>query len=222
MKADVRMGARVSRAERRATAAAFAVGMMVCLACGRRAERHDAPSPPAPDSFRVAVETNKGNVTLVVHRDWAPRGVDRFYDLLNHHYYDDAQFFRAIRGFVVQFGIAADPRVNAEWNTAPIPNDSVRQTNRVGTVTFAMSGPNTRTAQIFINLADNRRLDAMGFAPIGEVVDGMKVIQSLYMEYANDPEQSLGAKEGNAYFRRTYAMLDWIKTARVAEEWKGK
>ncbi|GAC1480275.1 MAG: hypothetical protein NVS1B4_25340 [Gemmatimonadaceae bacterium] len=220
MNVDGRSSAEVSRLAARASALAIAAALTVLLACGRRAQRHDGPSPTAPDSFRIAMETNKGMVSIMAHRDWAPRGVDRLYDLLGHHYYDNAQFFRALKGFVVQFGIAAEPAVTAEWKSSPIPDDSVRRSNGVGMVSFASSGPNSRTAQIFINLGDNRRLDALGFAPVGEVVEGMNVIQSLYMEYRDDPEQKLAESEGNRYLRRTYALLDWVKTARVVEEWK--
>ena len=177
---------------------------------------------PAPDSFRVAVETSKGNFTILAHRDWSPRGVDRFYHLVELGFFDDARFFRVLQGFMAQFGLNGDPKVNAAWEPLAIQDDSVKQTNKRGTVTFAkMDQPNTRSTQLFINYADNANLDAMGFSPIGEVVEGMAVVDSLYSgygegaPYGNGPDQSRIGAEGNAYLTTNYPKLDFIRRARI-------
>ena len=136
-------------------------------------------------------------------------------------YFDDARFFRVLRGFMAQFGLNGDPRVNEAWEPLRIEDDAVKQSNKRRTVTFAMSGPNTRTTQLFINYADNANLDAMGFAPIGEVVDGMTVVDSLYGNYGegapdgSGPDQGKIATEGNAYLTREFPRLDFIRRARV-------
>jgi peptidyl-prolyl cis-trans isomerase A (cyclophilin A) len=180
-----------------------------------------ALAKPAPDSFRVAVETSKGTFTILAHRDWAPRGVDRFYHLVQAGFYDDTRFFRVLSGFMAQFGINGDPRVSAAWEPLTIPDDSVKQTNKRGMVTFAMGGPDTRTTQLFINYGDNANLDAMGFPPIGEVVDGMAVVDSLYAGYGegapqgSGPDQTRIATEGNAYLKQSFPQLDFIRTARI-------
>jgi peptidyl-prolyl cis-trans isomerase A (cyclophilin A) len=209
--------------------AAATFGAMACTAdsgtagVDERLLRPDqsALAAPAPDSFRVAVETSKGTFTILARRAWAPRGVDRFYHLVQLGYYDDARFFRVLRGFMAQFGLHGSPRVNAAWESLRIEDDPVQQTNRRGTVTFATGGPNTRTTQLFINYADNANLDAMGFAPIGEVVDGMAVVDSLYADYGegapdgSGPDQMRITAEGNAYLARDFPRLDFIRRARV-------
>jgi peptidyl-prolyl cis-trans isomerase A (cyclophilin A) len=180
-----------------------------------------ALAAPAPDSFKVAVESSKGNFTIVARRDWAPRGVDRFYHLVELGYFDEARFFRVLRGFMAQFGLHGDPRVNAAWEALSIPDDPVKQTNRRGTVSFAMAGPNTRTTQLFINYNDNGNLDGMGFAPIGEVVEGMAVVDSLYANYGegapdgSGPDQTRIITQGNAYLTQNFPRLDFIRRARV-------
>jgi len=180
-----------------------------------------AIAAPAPDSFRVTVETSKGNFTILAHRDWSPRGVDRFYNLVKLGYYDDTRFFRVLNGFMAQFGLHGDPKVNAAWEPLRIEDDSVKQSNKRGTVTFATGGPNTRTTQLFINYGDNANLDAMGFAPIGEVVEGMAVVDSLYANYGEGapdgagPDQARIAAEGNAYLTQSFPQLDFIRRARI-------
>jgi peptidyl-prolyl cis-trans isomerase A (cyclophilin A) len=175
----------------------------------------------APARFRVRFETTKGPFTVEVTREWAPRGADRFYNLVRAGYYDDAAFFRVIEGFMVQFGINGNPRVNAAWQTARIPDDPVTQSNRRGMVTYAMAGPDTRTTQLFINFRDNKGLDAQGFAPFGGVVEGLAVVDSLYSGYGEGaprgmgPDQGRAQAEGNAYMRSSFPRLDFIKTARV-------
>src|SRR5205809_4760189 len=175
------------------TRAAAAALLLVCtvstLACTRRdapprePQRETAVSTPpvaAPDSFLVALTTSRGPVSVVVHRSWAPRGADRFYALVHGGFYDGARFFRVVRGFVVQFGLPADPQLGRAWSSQLLPDDPVRHPNRRGTVTFASAGPNTRTTQLFINLADNVRLDGLGFSPIGQVAEGLGIVESLY------------------------------------------
>lgn len=176
---------------------------------------------PAPDSFKVAVESSRGNFTIVARRDWAPRGVDRFYHLVELGYFDETRFFRVLRGFMAQIGLHGDPRVNAAWESLRIEDDPVKQTNRRGTVSFAMAGPNTRTTQVFINYGDNGNLDGMGFAPIGEVVEGMAVVDSLYANYGegapdgSGPDQMRLGAEGNRYLTQNFPRLDFIRRARV-------
>jgi peptidyl-prolyl cis-trans isomerase A (cyclophilin A) len=181
-----------------------------------------AITAPAPDSFRVAVETSKGNFTIVARRDWAPRGVDRFYHLVRLGYFDDVRFFRVLPGFMAQFGISGDPRVNAAWEPLALEDDPVKQSNRQGTVTFAQtSAPNSRGTQLFINTVDNPNLDASGFAPIGEVVEGMAVLDSLYADYGEGapygggPDQTRMTAEGNAYLAQSFPKLDFIRRARI-------
>ena len=180
-----------------------------------------AIATPAPDSFKVAFETTKGNFTVVAHRDWAPRGVDRFYHLVRMGFYDDVRFFRVLTGFMAQFGVNGDPRVNGAWESLRLEDDPVKQKNLRGMVTFAMGGPNTRTTQLFINYNDNTNLDAMGFAPIAQVTDGMTVVDSLYANYGEGapdgagPDQGRIATEGNAYLTKSFPLLDFIRRARV-------
>jgi len=175
----------------------------------------------APDRFRVRFETTKGPFVVEVTRAWAPRGADRFFNLVRAGYYDDVAFFRVIEGFMVQFGINGDPRVNAVWREARIPDDPVTQSNRRGMVTYAMAGPDTRTTQLFINFKNNASLDAQGFAPFGRVVEGLSVVDSLYSGYGEGaprgmgPDQGRVQGEGNAYLRGSFPRLDFVKTARV-------
>jgi len=175
----------------------------------------------APDTFRVRFETTKGPFVIEVTRAWAPRGADRFYNLVKVGYYDDVAFFRVIDGFMVQFGIHGDPAANLAWREAPIPDDPVTQSNKRGMVTYAMAGPDSRTTQLFINFKDNTNLDSQGFAPFGAVVEGLSVVDSLYSGYGEGaprgkgPEQGRAQAEGNAYLRASFPKMDFIKTARL-------
>src|SRR5580692_8501551 len=172
----------------------------------------------APATYQVKFTTTKGDFTISVTRAWAPLGADRFYNLVRHHFYDNTTFFRALKGFVVQWGISAYPPVTAAWEHAPIKDDPVVQSNLKGYITYAMGGPNTRTTQLFINLVDNKRLDGMGFPAFGQVTEGMDVVESLYTGYGEGapdgqgPEQDKIEKLGNSYLDKNFDKLDSIKT----------
>jgi len=176
---------------------------------------------PAPATFRVRIETSRGPIVVEATREWAPNGVDRFYHLVEAGYYDDVRFFRVVPGFVVQFGMHGDPATNAKWTADQLMDDPVKQSNTRGTVTFAKSSmPNSRTTQLFINLGDNSgSLDGQQFAPIGKVVEGMSVVDALYSGYGDNPTGKQGeiAAEGNAFLKRTYPKLDYIRTAKVVK-----
>src|SRR5881397_3863288 len=175
----------------------------------------------APDSFRARFSTTKGDFVIAVHRAWAPHGVDRFYNLVRSGYYDGVRFFRVIPGFMAQFGIHGGPTVSAIWRDRRIPDDPVRQSNVRGMISFATAGPSTRTVQMFINYRDNSRLDGMGFAPFGRVVEGMDVVDRLYAGYGEGAPQGRGPQqdriqaEGNAYLGREFPKLDSVRRARV-------
>jgi peptidyl-prolyl cis-trans isomerase A (cyclophilin A) len=171
----------------------------------------------APETFSAHFVTTKGDFVIEVHRAWAPNGADRFYNLVSLGFYDDTRFFRAISGFMVQFGIPAEPAVASKWVEAHIQDDPPKQSNRRGFVTFAQTGmPNSRTTQIFINYGDNSQLDAANFTPFGRVVTGMNVVDSLYAEYGegapngNGPSQGRVQAEGNAYLDQDFPKLDRI------------
>jgi len=178
-----------------------------------------APVAAAPAQFRVRFETSRGPIVVLAHRDWSPNGVDRLYQLVEQGYYDDARFFRVVPEFIVQFGMHADPATNTRWTAQKVMDDPVKESNRRGMVTFAMiqGTPNSRTTQLFINLRDNAMLDQMGFPPIGEVVEGMSVVDALHSGYGETPQQGLIAAEGNAYLKRQFPKLDFVRTAKVVK-----
>ncbi len=167
----------------------------------------------APDVFKAKFTTTKGDFVVEVTRAWAPLGADRFYNLVRNHFYDSAGIFRVVPGFVTQFGIPARPEIGKGWAEAKIPDDPVSQSNLTGTITFATAGPNTRTTQVFINLADNARLDGMGFAPFGKVVEGFDVVGKFYNGYGDRMDQQRLTNEGKAFLDKNYPLLDSIKTA---------
>ena len=175
----------------------------------------------APDSYKVKFDTSQGSFEIEVHRDWAPNGADRFYNLVKNGFYNDARFFRVIKGFMVQFGINGNPKISQVWRDANIPDDPVEESNLRGFVTFATAGPNTRTTQVFINYGDNPSLDGQGFAPFGKVVSGLEVVQHLYSNYGEGappgegPDQSRVQAEGNAYLQKNFPQLDYIKKATI-------
>jgi peptidyl-prolyl cis-trans isomerase A (cyclophilin A) len=171
----------------------------------------------APDTFQVKFETTRGEFIATITRAWAPIGADRFYNLVKHHFYDNASFFRVVPGFVVQFGLSAYPPVSAAWQRAVLKDDPVTQSNKRGYLTFATAGPNTRTTQVFISLKDNSALDGQGFAPFGAVdASGMKVVDMFYDQYGDSTPrdyQDLITKQGKAYLDKNWPKLDSIKTA---------
>jgi peptidyl-prolyl cis-trans isomerase A (cyclophilin A) len=175
----------------------------------------------APDSFKAQFDTTKGKVTIEVTRSLSPNGADRFYNLVKSGYFKDLAFFRVIPGFMCQFGIHGDPAVSAKWREANIGDDPVKGSNTRGTVTFATAGPNTRTTQFFINFGDNTRLDGMGFSPFGKVVEGMDVVDKINGEYGEGapngmgPDQQRIQMEGNAYLKKDFPNLDYIKSATI-------
>lgn len=169
----------------------------------------------APDEFAVKFETSQGDFIVMVNRKSAPLGADRFHNAIKQGFYDECRFFRVVPDFVVQFGINGDPKVQAKWREAKIKDDPVKVSNKRGTVTFATAGPGTRTTQLFINLSDNSRLDSMGFAPFGKVIRGMDVVDKLTSKYGQMPQQGQIQAEGNAYLKKNFPDMDFIKKATV-------
>jgi peptidyl-prolyl cis-trans isomerase A (cyclophilin A) len=186
-------------------------------ACADKSSTSAAVAGPAPDTFRVAFETTRGRFVVEAVRAWAPNGADRFHQLAQEHFFDESRFFRVVPGFVAQFGLSNERKANERWEAAKLPDDSVRQTNARGTLVFTNSGPNTRSHQIFINLADNLRLDKQGFSPFGRVVEGMAVVDSLYSGYEDTPDQQYIRTLGNSYLTRMFPKLDYIRTARILQ-----
>jgi peptidyl-prolyl cis-trans isomerase A (cyclophilin A) len=176
----------------------------------------------APDVFKAKFTTTKGDFVVEVHRDWAPNGADRFYNLVKSGFFDDTRFFRAVEGFMVQFGISGDPAVSSKWSNANISDDPVKQSNTRGFMTFAQTNaPNSRSTQVFVNYGDNHRLDGMRFAPFGQVVKGMDVVDSFNKAYGEGapsgrgPNQGLIQSQGNAYLDKSFADLDGVKHAEI-------
>ena len=205
----------------------------MCCAIDRRAgfrPGHDqslanpaALTAQAPAVYKAKFDTSKGAFVLEVHRDWAPHGADRFYNLVKNGFFDNGRFFRVISGFMVQFGINGDPGDRRAVATgANIPDDPVSKAMSRGYITFATGGPNTRTTQVFINYANNRSLDSQGFAPFGQVVSGMKVVDALYSGYGEGAPQGQGPEpgprfraRGTPYLIKQFPKLDYIKKATI-------
>jgi peptidyl-prolyl cis-trans isomerase A (cyclophilin A) len=175
----------------------------------------------APAAYKVKFDTSKGPFVIDVRREWAPNGADRFYNLVKNGFFDNTRFFRVVPGFMVQFGISGDPKISAPWRSARIPDDKTAQSNKRGYITFATSGPNSRTTQVFINFKDNTFLDSQGFAPFGQVVSGMNVVDSLHSGYGEGapsgkgPDQGRIQMEGNDYLTKSFSQLDYIKKATI-------
>jgi len=196
-------------------------------------KKSDSPvaNPPAtamneraPDTVRVRFETTKGPFVVEAYRAWAPHGVDRFYQLAKMGFFNDTRFFRVIGGFMAQFGMSGDPGVTAAWQDRSIPDDPVVHTNERGTVTFAAkSAPNSRTTQLFVNYRDNSNLDGMGFSPIGRVIEGMAVVDSLYSGYGEGapdgqgPDQMRAMSDGNSYLDSSFPKLDRVTKATIVK-----
>jgi len=180
----------------------------------------------APDAFRVKLETTEGDIVILVNRNWAPNGADRFYNLVKIGYYDDVAFYRVIKGFMAQCGFNPDPAVSSVWARATISDDPMTQANTRGMVTFAQPAmPNARTTQFFINFGDNSYLEQHGsFSPFGKVISGMDVVDSLFSGYGEGaprgrgPSQARIAREGNSYLRTDFPELDYIKRASIVSE----
>ena len=204
------------------------LAVAVSVALGAQADTSKLTNPSAlteqaPATFKANFVTSQGPFVITVTRSWAPLGADRFYNLVKSGYFDGIRFFRVIPGFMAQFGIHGTPAVQSAWRSASLKDDPVRQSNKRGTVTFATAGPNTRTTQFFINFGDNTGLDKQGFAPFGEVVTGMSVVDKINAEYGEGaprgkgPDQGRIQAEGNAYLNKEFPKLDYIKSATVAK-----
>jgi peptidyl-prolyl cis-trans isomerase A (cyclophilin A) len=169
----------------------------------------------APAEYRAMFDTSAGPFVILVHRNWAPRAADRFYNLVKYGFFDGNRFFRVVPNFMVQFGLNGDPAVQGPWTNANIPDEPTTQSNTRGTISFATAGPNTRTSQVFINFKDNAFLDTGGFAPFGEVVSGMEAVQKINAEYGEQPVQRLILQQGNAYLTKGFPRLDYVKMATI-------
>lgn len=185
---------------------------------------HKQWSEHSPDRFSVKLETSKGNFVIEVHRDWAPRGADRFYHLVRLGFFDDSRFFRVRAGFIAQFGIAGNPTIAAVWKDQAMADDPVRQSNTRGSIAYAMTGPNSRTTQLYINLSDNSRLDGDGFAPFGRVVEGMDNVDKLYAAYGEEAGGGMrGGKQGkifadgNRHLDHDFPALDKLVRASIVK-----
>jgi peptidyl-prolyl cis-trans isomerase A (cyclophilin A) len=204
------------------------IRLVLVLLCAAVVAGSAAAAPPsllqpaslhakAPATYKVAFATTKGTFVVTVHRAWSPLGADRYYNLVQAHFFDGVTFFRVVKGFVVQFGISPDPKVSKAWQSATIKDDPVKVSNTPGRITFATSGPDTRTTQVFINLGGNASLDTQGFAPFGRVTSGMSVVNKLYGGYGDQPshDQQQITTQGDAFLHKTFPKLDHIRTARI-------
>jgi peptidyl-prolyl cis-trans isomerase A (cyclophilin A) len=219
-----------------AAAAAPVVGTAPAPAVGTAAAPEAVPSPPTPailhpdaaklaavgpDSFSVHVVSSRGKFDVMVRRDWSPKGSDRFYYLVSNYYFDGIRFFRVLPGFMAQFGMSGDTAVNRVWKDLAFSDDPVKRSNTRGMLSFANRGaPGTRANQLFINFGNNAQLDGMFFSPLGEVTNGMSVVDAFHSGYGEAPNQDRINAEGNAYLTHDFPKLDYIVTARVSQEWK--
>lgn len=226
-----RPGASVRCQVRRLSVAAATVAALGLGACGRNAALYD-PSPEvlaaeAPDSFLVAVETSEGTFTVKMRRHWSPRGVDRVYHLMGNDFYAGARIYRVVDGFVAQWGFSGDPVLDSIWREHPIVDEPTVGSNARGVVSFARSGPETRSHQLFVNLVDNERLDRLtsggveGYPPLGVIESGLEVVDGFYGAYQDrTPSQDSIRILGNDYLRRAYPQLDSIISTRVTSHWR--
>ncbi len=205
-----------------ALAAIAALAVSVASAQAPAAAKPNLKNPAAfkeqaPAVYKAAFDTSAGSFVIEVHRDWAPLGADRFYNLVKSGFFDNVRFFRVVPGFMVQFGINGDPAVSGAWMSARLRDDPVKESNKRGYITFATSGPNSRTTQVFINFADNAGLDGQGFAPFGKVISGMAVVDKLNPKYGEKTTSEQGSiySKGNAYLDQAFPGLDFIKKATI-------
>ncbi|MCS7042767.1 MAG: peptidylprolyl isomerase [Bryobacteraceae bacterium] len=206
------------------------VPVLVLAACGggtapkQEAKKKAALPAEMPAVWKARFETSKGVFVVEVHRDWAPLGAERFWKLVTTGFFDDSRFYRVRPGFIVQFGMAGDPSLQSLWNSAPLADDPVKQSNTRGTVSFAQAGKGSRRTQVFVNLKDNRALDKESFAPFGRVTEGMEVLESLYAGYGEwsppgrGPEAARIQTQGNRYLDAQFPRLDRILRARAVVE----
>lgn len=195
--------------------------LFVLAACSGK--KNNGKMGPGPAQYKVQMQTTKGDVVILVHRDWSPLGADHFYELTHMKFYDNNGFFRSLPGFVVQWGISGDPDVNKRWSVITMKDDPPKVSNKPGTVVFAKTGePDSRTTQLFINLGDNSAsLDPQGFTPFGEVIQGMENVMKLYTGYGEiapsgtGPNPAAIADIGNPYLEEHFPKLDYIKKARI-------
>jgi len=201
---------------------ALPLALLSLAACGPATEKKQEPAKKQaartmPDVYKVSVATSKGHVVVEVHKDWAPLGAERFWRLVDLHFFDKSRIFRVKRNFVAQFGVSPDPGTNTAFSNLPLRDDPVKQSNKRGMLSFAANGPGTRHTQVFINLKDNPALDKQGFAPFGKVVAGMDgVVDLFYSGYADMPPGGTGpdpsklAVEGDAYAETKFPLLEKI------------
>jgi len=215
---------------------------VLTLGCRFKPEESPAPSPSIPaetedtttttmesdepvatsGTYKVKFETSRGDFIVEVHPEWAPNGAARFKELVKSGFYDETRFFRNVPGFMVQWGISGDPAVAKKWQNADIPDDPVKKSNEPGMITFAMRGPNTRTTQVFINYGHNSFLNDQGFAPFGQVIEGMEVVRDLNAEYKELPDQGQIVARGNEYLNENFPRLDYVKKATIISETPGE
>jgi peptidyl-prolyl cis-trans isomerase A (cyclophilin A) len=195
-------------------AAAIAVG--VAAASGGPSLPHPSSlHKKAPATFSARFKTTKGSFVVKVTRSWAPKGADRFYNLVYYHFYDNQPLFRVRPGFVVQWGISMQPPIAKAWQNATIKDDPRTQSNVKRTITFATAGKNTRTTQVFVNLGSNAFLNSQGFSPFGTITRGFSVFAKLVHKYGDGPSQQYMTQKGEHWVRENYPKLDWITTARI-------
>jgi peptidyl-prolyl cis-trans isomerase A (cyclophilin A) len=199
--------------------AAVAVGLLGMTAYAGQAGKLENPAgltEQAPATYKAAFDTSAGKFVVDVHRAWAPKGADRFYNLVKNGFFDEARFFRVVPGFMVQFGIHGDPAVASKWMSANIPDDQASgHSNTKGMVSFATRGPNTRTTQVFINFGNNAGLDKQGFTPFGEVTSGMDSVEKISDQYGEKPNQGSIQSQGNVYLKAQFPKLDYVKKATI-------
>ncbi|HWG38487.1 MAG TPA: peptidylprolyl isomerase [Terriglobales bacterium] len=198
-------------------------GLALLLAIGLVAGSAQMPAGPrlSPQQYQVGCHTTSGDFTIAVHREWAPHGADRFYELVASGYYSGNALYRVIAGFVAQWGLSPNPADSARWRKKPIPDDAVAHSNLAGTIAFAANGPRSRTAEVFINLRDSKQLDKLGFAPFGEVIGGMDTVREFSSAYGDGPPHGHGPdprlvfSQGAAYWTAHFPRLDVIYYCRV-------